>query len=101
MLVFGIINFAQAYYAKSSLQAGAREGARELALKHPNAAVTAAVTAAAPALTIDSITIGAACPATGDAKATVTATDAFTFSIPFVPLGTIQLSATAVMRCGL
>lgn len=100
-LVFGIVNFAQAYYVKSSLQAGAREGARELALKHTAGVVDAAVRAAAPSVAIDTVTVGTACPAAGDAKATVTATDAFTFSIPFLSLGTISLSATAVMRCGL
>jgi Flp pilus assembly protein TadG len=101
MLVFGIVSFARAYYVKSALQAGVREGARELALRHSSSAVDAAVRAAAPSLSIDTITQGAACPAAGDARATVTATDVFIFEIPFVSFGSISLSATAVMRCGL
>jgi hypothetical protein len=47
---------------------------------------------------IDGIAVSA-CPATGDGQARVTVTENFTFGIPFVPLGTKTLTATAVMRC--
>jgi Flp pilus assembly protein TadG len=99
VLLFGIIEFGRAYNATISMQAAAREGARELALRRPAGEVDAAVRDAAPSVDIDSIS-QSACPATGDGEARVVVTEGFTFSIPFIPLGTRTLSATGVMRCG-
>jgi Flp pilus assembly protein TadG len=99
MLLFGIIEFGRAYNATISMQAAAREGARELALRRSAGEVDAAVRDAAPSVDIDSIS-QSACPATGDGEARVVVTEGFTFAIPFVPLGTRTLSATGVMRCG-
>lgn len=99
VLLFGIIEFGRAYNATISMQAAAREGARELALRRPPGQVDAAVRDAAPSVDIDSIS-QTACPATGDGDARVVVTEGFTFGIPFVPLGTRTLSATGVMRCG-
>jgi hypothetical protein len=49
-----------------------------------------------------SVSSQSGCP-DGDAEAyaTVTTSRDFTFGIPFVPLGTRTLTATASMRCGL
>jgi Flp pilus assembly protein TadG len=100
MLVMGIIEFGRAYNIQVSIQAAAREGARDLALRQSSGQVDSAVRAAAPSVSIDSIS-QSACPASGDGQARVTVNEAFTFKIPFVPLGTKTLTATAVMRCGL
>lgn len=99
VLLFGIIEFGRAYNATISMQAAAREGARELALRRPAGDVEAKVRDAAPSVDIDSIS-QSACPATGDGEARVVLTEDFTFGIPFIPLGTRTLSATGVMRCG-
>jgi Flp pilus assembly protein TadG len=98
MLLMGIIEFGRAYNTQISIQAAAREGARAAAVHQPPSAVAAAVTNAAPSVDIDGIA-QTACPSTGDGQATVTVTENFTFGIPFVPLGTKTLTATAVMRC--
>jgi Flp pilus assembly protein TadG len=100
MLVMGIIEFGRGYNTQISIQAAAREGARELALRKSSADVDARVRAAAPSVTIDSIS-QTPCPATGDGQARVVVSESFTFGIPFVPLGTKTLTATGVMRCGL
>ena len=99
MLLMGIIEFGRAYNTQISIQAAAREGARELALRKSSSDVDPRVRAAAPSVTSISQT---PCPATGDGQATVVVSENFTFSIPFVPsLGTKTLKATGVMRCGL
>lgn len=100
MLVVGIIEFGRAYNTQVSIQAAAREGARELALRRSAADVESRTRAAAPSITIDSIS-QAGCPASGDGQASVAITEDFTFGIPFVPLGTKTLTAEGVMRCGL
>lgn len=100
MLLLGIIEFGRAYNTQVSIQAAAREGARELALRKSSSDVETRTRAAAPSVTIDSIS-QTACPATGDGQARVVITESFTFGIPFVPLGTKTLKATGVMRCGL
>ena len=100
MLLMGIIEFGRAYNTQISLQAAAREGARELALGKSD--VEARVRSAALPVAVDSITHSAPCSATGDGQATVEVKvkNEFTFRIPFVPdLGAKTLSATAVMRC--
>lgn len=98
MLMVGIIEFGRAYNTQVSIQAAAREGARELALRKPD--VDALTRAAAPSVDIDSIS-QSPCPTAGDGQASVTISESFTFGIPFVPLGTKNLTATGVMRCGL
>ena len=100
MLLVGIIEFGRAYNTTVSMQGAAREGARELALRRPAAEVEVAVRDAAPSVEIDGIA-QTPCPATGDGEARVTLTEAFTFGIPFVDLGTRDLTAEGVMRCGL
>ena len=100
VLVMGIIEFGRAYNIQVSIQAAAREGARELALRKTSDEVEAAVINAAPSVEIDSIS-QSACPEEGDGQASVTISEDFTFGIPFVPIGTKTLTATGVMRCGL
>jgi Flp pilus assembly protein TadG len=100
MLLFGIIEFGRGYNTTVSMQAAAREGARELALRRPPADVEDAVRDAAPSVDIDDIA-QSGCPATGDGEAQVTLTESFNFGIPFVPIGEKTLTATGVMRCGL
>ena len=104
MLLVGIIEFGRAYSAQVSIQGAAREGARSLALKESSGAVDSAVQGAAGSAQVTSVT-KAACPAVVSgattAYATVTVNATFTFSIPFVSLGTKNMSATARMRCGL
>ena len=104
MLLVGIVEFGRAYSAQVSIQGAAREGARSLALKESSDAVDAAVWGAAGSAVVTSVT-KVACPAgstsTSTAYATVIVNATFTFSIPFVSLGTRNMSATARMRCGL
>lgn len=97
MLLVGIINFGVAYNTQIALQGAAREGARALALGNdPVAAVNAS---SGVAMTVSP---GPGCPdGDSDAYASVTTSKNFTFGIPFVPLGTKTLTATASMRCGL
>ena len=67
MLLMGIIEFGRAYNIQVSIQAAAREGARELALAHNRADVDSAVHADAPSVTIDSIA-QTPCPARATAR---------------------------------
>jgi Flp pilus assembly protein TadG len=99
MLVIGIIEFGRAYNTTVSMQAAAREGAREAALGN-DGIVDATVRDAAPSVDIDTVTLTQACVDGEDGQAVVTVTEDFTFGIPFVPLGTKTLTATGVMRCG-
>lgn len=104
MLLVGIVEFGRAYSAQVSIQGAAREGARSLALKESSREVDEAVDRAAGSADVTSVTKDA-CPdgstSTSPEYATVTVNATFTFSIPFVSLGTTNLSATARMRCGL
>ena len=104
LLLVGIIEFGRAYSAQVSIQGAAREGARALALGESNAVVDAAVNGAAGSASVTAIN-KTACPAnstgTSTSYATVTVNATFTFSIPFINLGTRTLNATARMRCGL
>ena len=98
LILLGIIEFGRAYNAQVSIQAAAREGARELALRHSSTDVASATRDGAPSVTIDAIA-QTPCPASGDGKATVTVEESFTFMV--LPLGPLDLTATGVMRCGL
>jgi len=101
--VFGIVEFGRAYNARIELTSAVREGARALALGGTPAAATTATRTAAPGLTPAKILVTTTvCPATPLAtdNATVVATYAFTYSIPFFRSGTWTLTAKGVMRCG-
>ena len=98
LILMGIIEFGRAYNAQVSIQAAAREGARELALRHGSTAVESATRDGAPTVTIDGIS-QSACPPSGDGKAEVTITESFSFLV--LPFGPLDLTATGAMRCGL
>jgi Flp pilus assembly protein TadG len=98
LVLMGIIEFGRAYNAQVSIQAAAREGARELALRHGSDDVVTATREGAPTVTIDGIA-QTPCPATGDGKAKVTVTESFSFLV--LPFGPLDLTATGAMRCGL
>jgi Flp pilus assembly protein TadG len=97
MLLVGIMEFGKYYSTKVSLQAAAREGARELALGHDLTAINNAVHANAPSALLSPPPT--AC--TSGQPATVTVTQDHTFRIPFIPIRTETLTAKGVMRCGL
>ena len=98
LILMGIIEFGRAYNAQVSIQAAAREGARELALRHTSTDVVDATERGAPSVDIDGIA-QAPCPASGDGKAEVTITESFSFLV--LPFGPLDLTATGAMRCGL
>ena len=98
LILLGIIEFGRAYNTQVSIQAAAREGARELALRHTSTEVVSATRDGAPSVDIDSIGQNP-CPATGDGKAKVTITEEYSFLA--LPFGSIDLEASGVMRCGL
>ena len=102
ILLFGIIEFGRAYNTQIALQGAAREGARALALG--NSATDAANDSFGDGRVVISVSSGPSCP-DGDPDseevATVMTSADFTFSIPFVNLGSKTLNATASMRCGL
>lgn len=92
-LIMTIAQFGIFFSAKVQTESIARDAARTLALGGPSASVTA------PAgWTASGIVKCAAGDTTNDAS--VTFTRSYTFSIPFVPLGTKTITATGKMRCG-
>ena len=97
LILLGIIEFGRAYNAQVSIQAAAREGARELALGNTSE-VEGATRDGAPTVTIDSIG-QTPCPASGEGQAKVTITESFSFMV--LPFGPLDLTATGAMRCGL
>jgi hypothetical protein len=102
LLVFGLYNFGRAYNTKIELTGAVREGARAAALGQTGQ-VQATVIAAAPGLDPPpSVSIIAACPAvpTPGAQAIVEATQPVPYDIPFFGQGTWNITARAVMRCG-
>ena len=99
MLVFGIIEFGRAFNADISLTHAAREGAREYAITQDTTAGINAARGAATSLNPDDMSFTVSACNFGD-PATMRITYPFTLSVPFVPLGPIQLSAEGVMRCG-
>jgi Flp pilus assembly protein TadG len=105
LFIFGIIEFGRAYNARIELTAAVREGARASALGGDAAAATAATRAGAPGLTPTKIIVTVSpstCPVNPlpTTNASVAATYAFKYSIPFFKSGTWTLSAKGVMRCG-
>jgi Flp pilus assembly protein TadG len=96
-LLVGLIDFGRAYSMQVQMHGAAREGARTLSLGRPTSEAAAAARAAAPGMTITTINSTACAGAGSTATMTVGAT--YTFTIPFVPIGSRNLSATAAMRC--
>jgi Flp pilus assembly protein TadG len=106
VLLVGIIEFGAAYNTQLTLQAAAREGARAAALGRARADIADRTRDAAGPYgdDVDVDLSRAICPPTtdpwDDREARVTVSTDYTFEIPFVSLGTVELSATGVMRCG-
>lgn len=96
-LLVGLIDFGRAYSMQVQMHGAAREGARTLSLGRPTSEAATAARAAAPGMTITTISSTVCAGAGSTATMTVGAT--YTFTIPFVPIGSRNLSATAAMRC--
>jgi Flp pilus assembly protein TadG len=89
-LIVAIASFGAYFSQKVDVTSAARDAARTLALRK---------TPTYPSgMTASSVTTCAAGDTTNNASVTLTAT--YTFSIPFVPIGTKTISATGTMRCG-
>ena len=102
-LVFGIIEFGRGYNVKVELTGGVREGARALALGKTPAEADQAVKDAANGVDLSGATFtNTSCPAGGaDGNATVKVSYNLPSLTPLIPSGSINLTATGVMRCGL
>lgn len=89
-LLFAIASFGIFFSKQVDVTSAARDAARTLALRgtptYPPGMTPSAVTTCAPGDT------------TSNASVTLTAT--YTFSIPFISLGTKTITATGTMRCG-
>ena len=100
VLVFGMIEFGQAFNTQISLSGAAREGVRVMAIENDPAAAQAATVAAAPSVSpTPAVSVTPAdCDAGGEA--TVIASTDLTYDIPFFGTATIPLEGRGVMRCG-
>jgi Flp pilus assembly protein TadG len=89
-LVFAIAQFGL-YFSKSvDVASTARDAARTLALR------------GTPTYPAGMTSSGVVTCAAGDttSNSSVTVSSSYTFSIPFIPLGTKTVTATGTMRCG-
>ena len=102
MLVFGIITFGRAYFAKVELASAVREGARAAALGKTNGEAVNATVDAGTGLPVTSgnVQVLSSCSPGVDGKAKVRATYDLVYDIPLVSSGTKTLTATGTMRCG-
>jgi Flp pilus assembly protein TadG len=99
LILLGIIEFGRAWNAQESIQAAAREGARELAV-NPGDDVKSVVVSRAVGVGLTTADVNqSGCTAPGGTPATITVTKDFSFMA--LPFGPIELEATGVMRCGL
>ena len=89
-LIMAIAQFGLFFSKTVDVTSAARDAARTLALRG---------TPTYPAgVTASGVTV---CPAGNTtSNASVTLTSTYTFSIPFIPLGTKSITATGTMRCG-
>jgi len=89
-LLFAIASFGAFFATKVEVTSAARDAARTLALRgtpsYPTGMSPSAVVTCAAGDTTN--------------NASVTLTASYTFSIPFIPLGTKSITATGTMRCG-
>jgi Flp pilus assembly protein TadG len=104
VLLFAIIQSTQALQADARLSAAAREGARVMALTSNPAQARTAVQGAAAGLDIPAGQIEVtpdACVSTDvTATVTVTVTYRFPYAFGFFDQTGVDLTGTAVMRCG-
>lgn len=106
IVIFGIIDFGRAFNAQLALNAGAREGARVLALNTGDA-TSATQNGATPLMNVSVSPIS--CTTSTDSYASVTASYAFSYITPLSPLmqligasaltSPITLHATGTFRC--
>lgn len=103
ILIMGVIEFGRAYNMTISLQGGAREGARALALCGTTDPCVNVDTVVNNSMTVVGATIAKTFCTVDGGMATVKVSKPFTFGVPFLPtsLGTITLAGKASMRCGL
>ena len=89
-LIFAIGSFGAFFSKKVDVTSAARDAARTLALR------------GAPSYPAGMTPSGIVTCAADDtlSNASVTLTASYTFSIPFIPLGTKPITATGTMRCG-
>jgi Flp pilus assembly protein TadG len=104
LLFLGIVEFSQALQVDARLSAAAREGARIMALTSDPAQARSAVHAAVETLDFpdSQITVSPdSCPS-ADPTATVTVTVTYTqpFAAGLFGRNGVELTGTAVMRCG-
>ncbi|HZX56982.1 MAG TPA: TadE/TadG family type IV pilus assembly protein [Ilumatobacteraceae bacterium] len=89
-LIFAIASFGLFFSNKVDVTSTARDAARTLALRQTPTYPTG--------MTASGVVT---CPAgNSTSNASVTVTSSYTFSIPFIPLGTKTITATGTMRCG-
>ena len=89
-LIMAIASFGIFFSKKVDVTSAARDAARTLALR------------GTPSYPTGMTPSGIVSCAAGDmtSNASVTLTSSYTFSIPFIPLGTKEITATGTMRCG-
>lgn len=96
IMVFGIVEFGQAYFRMQGVQAAAREGARSGAVEPGSECAQANATMVGLNPETFTCTVVAACP--GD-RAIVEVTATETIEIPIVGTRTTNLSARGEFRC--
>ncbi len=89
-LLLAIASFGAFFNKKIEVTSAARDAARTLALR--------GIPSYPTGMTASGIVTCAAGDTTNNAS--VTLTSGFTFSIPFIPIGTSTITATGTMRCG-
>ena len=101
MIVFGIIEFGRTYSQYEVLQGAAREGARRAAVGASVSAIQQAVTQAADPYTLTNTpAVDHTCTEdTVGQPVTVSWTQDFQISIPFLPPATITRNIQGVFRC--
>ena len=101
LIVFGIIEFGRTYSQYEVMQGAAREGARRAAVGASLSQVQQAVTQAADPYTLTNTpSMDRTCtPDTTGQPVTVSWTQTFQISIPFIPPATINRTIKGVFRC--
>ena len=101
MIVFGIIEFGRTYSQYEVLQGAAREGARRAAVGASVSQVQSAVTQAADPYTLSNTpAVDHTCTgSTVGQPVTVSWTQNFQISIPFIPAANITRTIKGVFRC--
>jgi Flp pilus assembly protein TadG len=99
LVLFGIVEFARAFNAQVQLTHASREGVRVHAVTGDAQKAVDATRAAATNLDQLVLSISVASCIPGE-PTQVTSSYPVTYDIPFFGTATINLSSTAVMRCG-